>query len=101
MKYFIIEGVNRGSITKSEAEIGETLEKHRHYVNSGIEDGTILFGGPKSAGDGGIIIIKAKTTEDAKTIMNNDPLATDGLHEPRLIEFDLYKSQKFAAEWFD
>jgi uncharacterized protein YciI len=101
MKYFIIEGVNRGNITKSGAEIEETLEKHRRYVDRGIEDGTILFGGPKSAGGGGIIIIKAKTIEDAKIIMNDDPLATYWLHEPSLMEFDLYKTQKFASEWFD
>jgi len=69
MPYFVafLETVD----PKRDAEI---LDIHKAYLQKYIEEGSIFAKGPFTDHTGGLIIYKADTYEQAKTIADNDPV---------------------------
>jgi uncharacterized protein YciI len=71
----------------NDAEIG-ILDQHFNYLKSLTEQGTVLLFGTtqnRDAGTFGIVIFRARSKEEAQSIMDNDPAV-----EQRAMQAELY-----------
>ena len=61
----------------------DTRPEHLAYLNALNADGKLAFAGPFLGDDGkptgSLVVVKAETIEDARTIAANDPYAKAGL----------------------
>ena len=101
MKYYVVEGTFINDMPVSNDELQKAIEKHIAFLQKGFDDGTILVSGPKVGVGGGIIMMKARSLEEVKTYLSEDPLDILGIQEYRIIEFKLHDCQPFLKEWFD
>ena len=67
-------------------ELRKTVrERHLAHLSGLSESGRVVFGGPlrDDLGQpcGSLVILKAETLEDARTIANGDPYLTEGVFE--------------------
>ena len=69
---------------KKDAEI---LEEHKAYLQKYIDDGKIQAQGPFTDHSGGLIIYKVETLEEAKNLIENDPVIRDISREYTLKEW--------------
>lgn len=58
----------------------------------------ILTCGPKPNG-GGVIIVRAESTEAVEELIANDPFVTAGVQEYSIQEFNVFAIQEYAKEW--
>lgn len=72
--------------SKKDAEI---LDVHRAYLQKYIDEGSIFAKGPFTDHTGGLIIYKADSYEEAKTIADNDPVIKENT---RKMTFKEWKS---------
>ncbi|MCC5909590.1 MAG: hypothetical protein JJT76_04035 [Clostridiaceae bacterium] len=71
---------------KKDAEI---LDVHKAYLKKYIEEGKIFAKGPFTDHTGGLILYKAGSYEEAKTIAENDPVIKE---QTRRMIFKQWKS---------
>lgn len=68
----------------------ETLEavhtEHIRYVAAGVEQGVVVFGGPKKA-NGGALLIKAPSMEACEAFLAGDPMIRAGAQRYDVTEF--------------
>ncbi len=69
---------------KKDAEI---LEEHKAYLQKYIDEGKIYAKGPFTDHSGGLIIYKVETLEEAKNLIENDPVIRDSSREYTLKEW--------------
>ena len=67
----------------------EILESHKAYLSFQIEAGKIIAKGPFTDHSGGLIIFKTDTYEEAKSIMDQDPVV---IHRSRSIILKEWRS---------
>lgn len=67
----------------------EILESHKAYLSAQIELGKIIAKGPFTDHSGGLIIFKTESYEEAKTIMDQDPVV---VHNSRSITLKEWRS---------
>ena len=97
MKYFILnstfkEGRPEGPAFKA------ALDAHHAYTAKYLQNGDILTCGPKPNG-GGVIIVRAESTEAVEELIANDPFVTAGVQEYSIQEFNVFAIQEYAKEW--
>lgn len=67
----------------------EILEEHIEYLNKHIASGKIFVKGPFTDKSGGIVVFDVETMEEAKELMDNDPIV---IHNTRTYELKHWKS---------
>jgi len=100
MKFFIIEGIFTDPCPVDKDTLEKSIKAHVAYLDKGFDDGTILVSGPKSAGGGGFIIMKAQSEDDVFDYFDNDPMRILGLQNYMVNEFNIHKQLPFACDWF-
>lgn len=65
----------------------EILEEHRAYLQECIDIGKIYAKGPFTDKTGGLIIFNVGTYEEAKILMDNDPIILNNTREYTLKEW--------------
>lgn len=65
----------------------EILEEHKAYLQKYIDEGKIYAKGPFTDHSGGLIIYSVKTFDEAKEIIDNDPVIRDNSREYILKEW--------------
>ena len=80
-------------------QLQAAIDEHLNYLESGFISGQIIFSGPKVGTEGGLILIKGDR-ETIQSFCDNDPLVKAGIQLCQIIEFNLYKSQKYLEDWF-
>ena len=99
MKYFILNGRDSENAPEG-VDFDAVLAEHKVYTSKFFADGTLLFGGPKPAGSG-VMVVRGESEEWAKEFGENDPLVKSGLQKYDVIEFYMFKCQDSVREWFE
>jgi uncharacterized protein YciI len=68
-------------------EVERVTSSHRAYLDTLIQDGTLLLSGPQVPRTGGVLLVKSVDKERLKPILENDPFAIEGIAEYTVIEF--------------
>lgn len=97
MKYFMIEITYTAPIEK----IDETLKFHRDFLQTGYDQNLLLLSGPQNPRSGGIIIARAKNSDEIKTFFKNDPYQQRGQADYRFVEFSPVKHAKLVDAWVE
>jgi uncharacterized protein YciI len=97
MKYFIIEIIY---IVPLE-EIEKTTLEHRAFLRTLYDRNLILMSGPKVPRNGGIVVTRADSIEQAEILFKDDPYKKKGLADYRFIEFRPLNHQEFIKDWID
>ncbi len=73
----------------------ETLEavhnEHIRYIAEGVEKGLVVFGGPKSA-NGGAILIKAPSVAECEAFLAGDPMIKAKAQHYDITEFQIIEN---------
>jgi len=101
VKYFFVEGTFNNPIPIGGVELDKAMKKHLKYLDTNIKKGKILFTGPKENNEGIIMIMKAKSIEDAEKFLNEDSLAILKAQRYKIKEFKLKSCQPFMESWFE
>ena len=65
----------------------EILDEHKAYLQKYIDNGKIYAKGPFTDHSGGLVIYSVETIEEAKMIIENDPIIRDNTREYTLKEW--------------
>ena len=65
----------------------EILDEHKSYLQKYIDLGKIYAKGPFTDHSGGMVIYSVETIEEAKEIIDNDPIIRDNTREYTLKEW--------------
>lgn len=65
----------------------EILDEHKAYLQKYIDNGKIYAKGPFTDHSGGLVIYSVDTIEEAKEIIENDPIIRDNTREYTLKEW--------------
>ena len=96
MKFFIIEYQYRVSLER----VAEVVEEHRAHLQTGYDQGWFLASGPQNPKTGGLVIARAPELGDIEEFLSRDPFITNGIAEPRIIEFEPVKRHPEMASFF-
>jgi uncharacterized protein YciI len=80
-------------------QLGATVAEHRAFLQTGYDLGLLLFSGPQNPKTGGIVVARAKSSEEIQAFFAKDPYALSGKGKHRFVEFEPVKNQPFLAEW--
>jgi len=100
MRYFVVESTFREPVPVSEHELRRLIRDHQRYLARGLSEGWILLSGPKAAGGGGVIVMKAASLAEVEAYLAADPMTVAGVQEYRPVEFGLHDCQPAVREWF-
>lgn len=81
--------------TKKEEDI---INRHFQYLKNLLHKGKLILAGKTDGLDEktfGIVIIEAKSNEEAKDIMNNDPGVLEGIMIPELYNYSVAIMKKY------
>jgi len=81
--YVRIDSRNEGKDTTN-----KDFEEHMTFVNNLAKE-RYLVGGGFSCVDGGMILLEAKSIEEAREILRKDPVIEKGFYKFELYEWDL------------
>ena len=68
----------------------EIHPQHVRFVADGVEAGIVVFGGPKTAG-GGVILVKAPSLAGCRAFLATDPMVKAGASVFRVTEFQIFE----------
>lgn len=97
MRHYILIGNFKGSPGEYPG-FPTAMEEHHAYLKSYIDKGSVLLCGPKTAGGGGVILIRLED-EDIQHFIDNDPLVKAGIQEYQITEFNVFDCQEYVKEW--
>lgn len=62
----------------------QDLRGHGEYMQSLLDDGRLMHGGPFSDSSGGMAIVRAASMEEAQRMVDNDPAVQSGVFSASL-----------------
>ena len=100
MAYFVMEGVRKKhSFPQDEFAL---LEKgHIALMAKGVEDGVILFAGPRLDADGGFVLMRAKGKAEAEAFFDRDPFKINDIQSYHFKAFDLREHNACIDDWLN
>ena len=101
MKYYLVENFGIENPSIDEATLTEIMNQHFVYQREAVDEGFVLFAGPKVGASGGCMIIKADSYEEVFEYVSGDPLNIAKLREYNINEFKPRSYQDFLETWFD
>ncbi len=81
------------------ADVERYLAEHRAYLDELNQRGTLIASGPQNPRTGGVIILNAPGSKEAREIVEGDPFHRHGIANYTIIEFKATKhnAANFAA----
>ena len=73
--------------TIDEKKDAEILDEHKAYLQRYIDEGKIYAKGPFTDHSGGLVIYKVESMDEAKNLIENDPVIRDNTREYTLKEW--------------
>lgn len=98
MKYFLLNGTPCENSPKGPA-FKDALDAHHAYWDEYVKQGIVLFGGPKVAGSG-LLVIKCEDEAEAQALSAKDPFVTNGVQSYSINEFKFFTGNDCVKEWF-
>ncbi len=95
MKHFLVDTTFRVPLPEVEA----ATPAHREFLQTGYDQGVLLYSGPKVPRTGGVILARAESLERLQAFMAADPFLAGNLAEARYVEFNPVKRQPFLEGW--
>ena len=80
---------------------GETIQRHRAFLQEGYDRGQLLMSGPQHPRTGGIVIARAESLEEITSYFEGDPYKQEGLAGHAFTEFTPVKSQELIRKWIE
>ncbi len=74
--------------TRSLDEVLAQLPAHRDYLDRHFAAGRLLFSGPRIPRDGGVILCRAETQEQARGLAEEDPFLLSGVADAEIVAFE-------------
>ena len=98
MKHFILEGEH---LVPFEQRSPELIARHRAFLQEGYDRGHFLLSGPHIPPTGGILIARAKSLDDLKELLKDEPFTkANVMRFKSIIEFNPVQHQPFLRGWF-
>jgi len=97
----MVESVFRRPSPVGETELKRLIQEHQRYLDKGFAEGRILLSGPKTAGGGGVIILKSASAREVEAYFDGDPMKIAGVQDYKIVEFGLYDCQPETKSWFE
>ena len=98
MKYFMVIGSFTEGVQR-DAAFREVLKRHHAFTKKLMDEGKILFAGPRPAG-GGVLVMKGESLEEVEGWFEEDPFKTENINTYEFIEFICFDGQDFVMDWF-
>jgi uncharacterized protein YciI len=95
MKHFIINIKYIVPLSR----IDEILPEHRKFLQTGYDQGLLLFSGPLNPRTGGIVAARSESIDQIKIFFQKDPYSINKCAEYEFTEFDPVKSQSLLNSW--
>ena len=99
MAYFVVNASHRTPLPLPPNEVEAALPDHQAHIAKGLTDNRILFAGPKSAGKGGFILMKAETRQELDEYIAADPFCQKGIMDYEITEFMPVDRQPYIEPW--
>ena len=96
MKHFIVEATYVSAFEK----IKEAAPRHRSFLQKGYDMGLFLCSGPQDPPGGGFLVARAKSMEDLRALLEEEPFQVENLATYKITEFQPVKRQPWTDEWF-
>lgn len=88
MKYYIAQSFfNEPMPVSGEDFSSKYFPMHQKHIEAGIEAGTVLFAGPRTAGGGGLFVARAESREALNAFIARDPFVVHSLARFEVTEF--------------
>jgi len=100
MKYFFVEGTFTRNIPTDEKALARVIKEHQRFLEKGFVEGWILFSGPNTARDGGVLVMKMPSREDVDAFFAGDPMKISAMQDYHIVEFQLHDCQDEIRDWF-
>lgn len=100
MNYFIAEGTFHDPIPVDKSTFEEIIPRHLSFIEKGHSEKIILISGAKPALNGGVLVMKAGSPEEAEAYLSNDPMVLAGVLQYRLVEFNPHGYPDAVGDWF-
>ena len=78
---------------------GDTIFKHRAYLQKGYDQGMILMSGPRADKTGGLCVARADNEEALREFFAHDPYKLEKLAEHVIVPFTAAKYQPILENW--
>jgi len=88
MFYFCEAFLSDPMPVKDKDELTAIHDEHVRYIAAGAERGVVVFGGPKKA-NGGVVLIKADSIEGCQAFLAEDPMLKAGAQRYDITEFQI------------
>lgn len=95
MKHFVVEITYIAPLSAIDAALAD----HRAFLQTGYEQGLLLFSGPQEPRTGGIVLARAKAKEDLAAFLRGDPFQVRNMARYRIVEFTPAQRQAFLEGW--
>jgi uncharacterized protein YciI len=83
----VLSLINHGKFGKMSSKEEAVLSEHFERLKKGLADGMLILAGPCLDGEFGIAIFRARSDEEAKEFMENDPAVKQGIMAAELHPF--------------
>lgn len=97
MQHFLVEI----TYTAAPERIGELVAGHRAFLQTGYDQGLLLFSGPQNPKVGGLVLARAESETDLRAFFDNDPYHCKNAATYRFVLFEPVKFQPFMAAWVE
>ena len=99
MAFYIVNASHRDPLPLPPDEVAAALPDHQAHIAKGLADNRILFAGPKTAGKGGFIVIRAETRQGLDQFIADDPFCQKGIMDYEITEFMPVDRQPYIEPW--
>ena len=81
-------------------ELSKWIPDHRAFLQQYYDDETILFSGPLTNKQGGIVVLKASHQDWVEEVFTHDPFAKNHVATYQVLELEVRAFQSFLDCWF-
>jgi uncharacterized protein YciI len=94
---YVLNLIDRNKFTKTSSEEEAIMSEHFERLKKALADGMLILGGPCLDGEFGVVIFRARSEEEAREFMNDDPAVKHGIMTAELHPFrvSLIESRRF------
>jgi uncharacterized protein YciI len=97
MKYFVVEATYLVPFER----IKELIPPHAAWLQQGFDKGLFLCSGPQDPPVGGLIVARARSMADLRTMFEKEPFNVAKVASYAFKEFQPVMRQGWANHWFD
>ena len=99
MPHYVMENVLNNPLPCSVEEQKALVPAHKAFVAEWLNKGRVLAAGPRAAGGGGFIILRADSREELDEYIKTDPFIQKGINYYIINEFKPFDYPDSVAQW--